>query len=1408
MNIRPQFWFLFCLLSFQSLAFGLGQVRYVENVGRPDSFPIAQDKTTATLFVDGKDYPGVVRAASDLRHDIARVTGQTPKLTRREHALGVNAIIIGTLGKNRLLDRLVSDHKVDVTAIAGKWESFVVQVVARPLPGVSRALVIAGSDRRGTIYGIYDLSEQIGVSPWYWWADVPVEHKDALFVKAGAYEQGPPSVKYRGIFLNDEYPDLTRWITEKYGQARGVGPDVANYGRGFYTNLFELILRLKGNYLWPAMWNNAFNEDDPANPRLADLYGIVMGTSHQEPMLRAQKEWDRRYLDTLGAWNYAKEPAVLERFWRQGIERNKKWESIVTIGLRGANDSVMAPGGPAANMAILEKIIDVQRKMIASVMRRDAVTVPQDWCLYKEAQDYYNAGMRAPDDVTLLWAEDNWGNIRRLPTAAERQRSGGAGIYYHVDYHGVPRCYQWINTSPISKIWDQMSLAKEYGADRIWIVNVGHLKGYEFPMEYFLNLAWNTARWTNGASSQFTRLWAEREFGPAFADDIADVVSKLTLYNGRRKPELLDWNTYSLDHYDEIERVQAEFHAVNDKAQQIQASLPPEKRDAFYELAGFPAQAAAQLNDFYFAAARNAVYAAQGRASANDMAAQTLELFRAHTNLMESFNRKFRGGKWDHFMDQPVLGYTNWRDPTEDSLRAIQLSRIAVPNEATLGVAVDRASENGLVLPTFDAINRQTNFIDVFNKGRTPFNFKAAASDPWIVLNKTNGAIEKDSRLWASVDWAKAPTGKARGTVTIAGANTNYTLTVNTFNPAEVTRQSLRGFAEGEGVVSIEAEHFTKNTEAGPNRWIKVEDYGRTLSGMRATGPPDAPAAARGKDSPCLEYRMYLFDSGPVEVVATAGPTLNFMPGRGLHFAISFDEGPEQVVTLVPDKYIANNGNKDWETAVQDNARLTRSKFVLTERGYHTLKIWMVDPAVVLEKLVVNLGGLKTSYLGPPESYFNWDSASVEDWQSTMARLHLPEPGPFPSQVDDPKRPVNTRPVGRGSPNWTDGAPGHIIVRSAWGSWSNYKEDRAGHGALPDPLRLKNGQPVTDANAWWQQRRPEILNDFLTEVYGKTPANTPAVTWEIATVDTNALNGLAKMKTIVGHIDNSRYPEADPSIRITLYTPANARGPVPVMVTMPGGFFRRGPGSPMRGPLPQILAQGWGYAVVNTSAIQADNGAGLSSGMIGLMSGGKPRRADDWGVLAAWCWGLSRTIDYFELDRDVDVKRLGLEGHSRWGKTALLAAALDPRWAIVYCSCSGEGGAKLHRHNFGETLDNVAGSGAYHWMAGNFLKYAGHWNDLPVDQHELIALIAPRPVFVTGGAQDLWADPVGEFKACVAAGPVYRLLGKKDLGTTEMPSPDKGLMDGDVAFRLHDGGHTDMLDWPIFLDFAKRYFNP
>ena len=994
----------------------LGQTQYVETTSNPGSFPVRAAGSVAAICVDTNDFAGVIRAAGDLQTDISRVTARTPVVVHAGEKTGANVILVGTIGKSGIIDQLVREKKIDVSPIAGKWESFFLQVVSQPLPGIENALVICGSDKRGTIYGIYDLSEQIGVSPWYYWADVPVKHHDQLFVHAGKFVQGPPSVKYRGIFLNDEAPDLSNWINEKYGNAPGYS-GAANYGRGFYTNLFELMLRIRANYLWPAMWNNAFNEDDTNNPALADEYGIVMGTSHQEPMMRAQKEWDRKYSREYGSWNYARIPNVVSNFWRDGIERNKNYENLTTIGLRGANDTPMAPGGPEANRALLEQIVVDQRKIFADVINPDVTKVPQVWCLYKEVMEYYNAGMRVPDDITLLWAEDNNGNLRRVPTAEERQRAGGAGIYYHMDYVGGPRNYKWINTSPIAKIYDQMSLAKHYGADRVWIVNVGHFKGYELPMQYFMDLGYNSERWTGDNIQEYMRTWAAQQFDPAYAKDIAEIMDTYTKFNGRRKPEQLEPSTFSLVNYNEAENVVVDYQAIVAKAKAINAKLPAAQQAAFYELVLFPAEACANLTEMYVAAGQNALYAKQGRASAADKAAEVHALFNKDGDLMNYYNKTFLDGKWDHFMDQTHIGYTSWQDPPQNSLNAISLAEpratdtnaVAetvtpttrrgrggfgggaarntvlpdVPDAAAMGVAVEgseTAVTNGeATLPQFDSFNQQRHYIDVFNKGKTSFGGTVSVSEPWIEYNAIGnldgrpiqylpviGGDNQEHRIWVSINWDKAPKGSANGTIKISGAGREVTVNVKAFNPTEVTRDSLKGFVEGEGFVSIEPEHYTRKTDAGENRWVRIEDYGRTLSGMRATSPSDGSATPM-KDSPCLEYQTYLFSTGPAEVVAVTSPIMNIFPGRGIEMAVSLDDGAPQVVTVVPKGY--GPQGRDWETSVKDNARYVKATLPVEKAGYHTVKIWMVDPGVVLQKLVVNMGGLKPSYLGPPESF-------------------------------------------------------------------------------------------------------------------------------------------------------------------------------------------------------------------------------------------------------------------------------------------------------------------------------------------------------------------------------------------------------------------------------------------------------
>ena len=657
----------------QTLPVGATTVSATKSQG---AFMLAAAGKTAPIYASAGEWPGVLRAARDLQADVQRVTKTLPAFSTGKVA-GAEVVLIGTIGKSPLIDQLIKAKKLDVKAVAGHWETFVRQVVAQPMPGVAHALVIAGSDKRGTIYGIYDLSQQLGVSPWYWWADVPVQPQTALYVAPARHTLGEPAVKYRGIFLNDEAPALSGWAKEKFG---GINSKM-------YAHVFELILRLKGNYLWPAMWGNAFNDDDKLSPAMADEYGVVMGTSHHEPMLRAQQEW-KRYGH--GPWNYQTNDTTLRRFWRQGIRNMGTHESIVTMAMRGDGDEPMSEG---SNIALLEKIVADQRKILAEETHRPADQTPQLWALYKEVQDYYDKGMRVPDDVTLLLCDDNWGNIRKLPKPGEKPRAGGYGIYYHFDYVGGPRSYRWLNTNPLPRIWEQMHLAKAYGADRIWIVNVGDLKPMELPISFFLDYAWNPAALPAAGVAAYTRRWAGQQFGPRYAADIADILAKYAKYNARRKPELVDANTYSLAS-GEWATVVGEYNQLLTRAEAINQQLPAADRDAFYELVLHPVQACANLYELYYTVALNREAAKTNQPTTNALAEKARALFAKDAEIKNRYHA-VAGGKWNHMMDQMHIGYTSWHDEPKNVMpEVVTLAANAV---VTSGPAAAQATNGAYV---------------------------------------------------------------------------------------------------------------------------------------------------------------------------------------------------------------------------------------------------------------------------------------------------------------------------------------------------------------------------------------------------------------------------------------------------------------------------------------------------------------------------------------------------------------------------------------------------------------------------------------------------------------------------------------------------------------------------------------
>ena len=602
------------------------------------------------IYMDANDCKGVSYAANALVKDIMKVSGSKTVLTsdaglKDKNAAGKPTILVGTIGHSAAIDQLIRQKRINGNLLKGKREKFIITVV-------DGQLVIAGSDRRGTIYGIYELSQQMGVSPWYDWADVPVVHHDSIFVNKGVYTDGEPAVRYRGIFLNDEAPCLTSWVKNTYG---------TDYGdHRFYQRVFELILRLRGNMMWPAMWGWAFYADDPENEKTADEMGVVMSTSHHEPMARNHQEYARNRKGW-GPWNYQKNKENLQKFFREGIERMKGTEQIVTIGMRGDGDEAMSD---EADTRLMTNIINDQRKIIADVTGKKASETPQVWALYKEVLDYYDKGMKVPDDVTLLLCDDNWGNVRRVPNAQERKHKGGWGLYYHVDYVGAPRNSKMLNVTPVQNPWEQLTLAYENGIDRLWILNVGDLKPMEYPISQFMDMAWNPHKYAVNQITNHTRDWCAQQFGEEQADEAARLLNLICKYNGRCTPEMLDKNTYSLEN-GEWQEVVNQYLKIEADALRQYNSLPAAYHDAYRQIILFPIEVMSNLHQMYFAQAMNNQLYEQGNPKANIWADECENRFKRDSLICDEYNHKMAGGKWNGMMTQKHIGYTSWHDGFE-----------------------------------------------------------------------------------------------------------------------------------------------------------------------------------------------------------------------------------------------------------------------------------------------------------------------------------------------------------------------------------------------------------------------------------------------------------------------------------------------------------------------------------------------------------------------------------------------------------------------------------------------------------------------------------------------------------------------------------------------------------------------
>jgi len=808
---------------------------FVTFTAEADALPIHG----ATISFSDSENEGVKMAIENLKADMQRVglkaDGASP------------TILIGTLGKNPAIDKIVNGKSVNGKSfdLKGKREKYIITTV-------DNRLIIAGSDRRGTIYGIYELSRQLGVSPWYWWADAPVAQHAQAYIKKGTYTDGEPAVEFRGIFLNDEAPCLTSWVKNTWGTDFG--------DHRFYEKVFELILRLKGNFLWPAMWGWAFYADDPENGKLADKMGVIIGTSHHEPMARNHQEYARNRREW-GAWNYQTNKTKLDQFFREGIERMKGTEDIVTIGMRGDGDEAMSA---TADTKLLENIIDNQRRIIKQVTGKPAEKTTQVWALYKEVQDYYDAGLKVPDDVMILISDDNWGDIRRVPvTKEERSRKGGWGIYYHVDYVGAPRNSKWLNVTQTQQMFEQLSLAYDFGIQRMWILNVGDLKPMEYPITLFMDMAWNPKEYTQQTVTDHTLSFFQSTLGSLspLAEEAADIYNRNCQYMARVTPEMLDARTYNIE-TGEWRQVADDYQRLELRALRLFEQIPAEARDFYRQLILFPVQAMANLYDMYYAQAMNQYLAGRKNPDANMWADRVAQTFRRDSLLCAAYNHDIAGGKWNGMMTQKHIGYRSWND----NFRADMLPRTT----------------------RVEMVNGQSSMV--------------------------NGGY--------------------------------------TFTPSN-------------GYVSMEAEHYYSATSSEGTQWTVYPYYGRTRSAVALT-----PYTASVGNA-ALTYQFSLpQDVSKVKVYVVVKSTLDFLNVGGFEYAVSIDGGEAQTVNF--NKTLVDRQPYMYEVFYPTIARRVVEKTVelpVTQKdAVHSLTLRPKHPGIVFEKIVIDFGGYKPSYLYMDES--------------------------------------------------------------------------------------------------------------------------------------------------------------------------------------------------------------------------------------------------------------------------------------------------------------------------------------------------------------------------------------------------------------------------------------------------------
>ncbi len=937
------------------------------------------------FYEESETLSGVRKIAGKVREDMAAVFGEPVEtcinLDKEEDAV----VIYGTIGSSPILDHLISEGKLDVEGIVGRREVYSFQLMENVFPHVEHTLVIAGSDKRGTIYGLFHLSELMNVSPLIDWCGIKPAHKESLeLTEHDNCVSKEPSVRFRGFFINDEWPAFGNWTTRNFG----------GFNARMYEHVFELLLRLKGNYLWPAMWSARFSEDGPGllSAEMADEYGVVMGMSHHEPCLRHGEEY--RYLRGKNsiygdAWNFRSNEKGITKFWEDGLKRNGMFENVITVGMRGEQDSAIM-GKDATlgdNIELLRDVLKTQNQLIKQYVNRDIDKVPRMLALYKEVEPYFYGdattkglmGSEELEGVTLMFCDDNYGNLRTLPTESMRDHKGGYGMYYHFDYHGSPISFEWVNSTNLSKVWEQMTQAYEFGVRDLWIVNVGDVFTNELPLSYFLDLAYDFEKWgisKPNSTNDYTKLWIHSQLGAIL--DEKEQEETLRLLNGytkianNRRPEAMNSEVYHPVHYGEADELLEKIDDLLLHAEDIYMKRSKEEQMTYFSLVYYPLVGNLNLQKMQLLTGKNHYYAKMGAYLANEIADRVKNCMKTDRELVSRLH-EMEDGKWYGMGMSEHIGFTQWN---EEECQNPVLMYVEPANKPRLIVATANHSEyteggvwtaKPLLLDDFlepDCIKSHFIFTCA---GTLPVDFELTCNQKFLSFSKKVGQVQISEKIDVTIDRSKV--GKeTEATVTITAGEQKIVVCVPVTAQVKDTYPK-NTFVQYKDYISIEAKHCIKNEDTSEGRFVCLEDFGRTISGYKAF--PVTKYFKPGVNAPWLTYQYVLKEKGEYGLEFYLAPSNPVTKENEILFGVQINEAPITLLNAIPQDFKVENDNEAWENGVLDNIRIVKGSAVC-EEGVNAMRVYACSPGFVLEKIVIYPIGKKPveSYLGPNETYY------------------------------------------------------------------------------------------------------------------------------------------------------------------------------------------------------------------------------------------------------------------------------------------------------------------------------------------------------------------------------------------------------------------------------------------------------